>query len=49
MYPLKSYNDFNPTSNWNDFYYFKNVFDDKMIGELEQMVHANYKFSKGRT
>jgi PKHD-type hydroxylase len=49
MYPLKPYNDFKPTSNWNDFYYFKNVFDDKMIGELEQMVHANYQFSKGRT
>jgi PKHD-type hydroxylase len=49
MYPLKPYNDFKPTSNWNDFYYFKNVFDDKMISELEQMVYANYKFSKGRT
>ncbi len=28
MYPLKPYNDFKPTSNWNTFYYFKNVFDD---------------------
>jgi len=49
MYPLKPYNDFQPTSNWNTFYYFKNVFNDRMIRELEQMVHANYKFSKGRT
>jgi PKHD-type hydroxylase len=38
-----------PQSNWNTFYYFKNVFDDKMIFELEEMVHANYKFEKGRT
>ncbi len=49
MFPLKPYNDFNPTSNWNDFYYFKNVFNDQMIKELEDMVYANYKFSKGRT
>ena len=23
MYPLKPYNDYKPTSNWNTFYYFK--------------------------
>jgi PKHD-type hydroxylase len=49
MFPLKPYNDFNPTSNWNDYYYYKNVFNDQMIKELENMVHTNYKFSKGRT
>lgn len=49
MFPLKPYNDFKPTSNWNDFYYYKNVFDDQMIKELEDMVYANYQFSKGRT
>jgi PKHD-type hydroxylase len=49
MFPLKPYNDFKPTSNWNDYYYYKNVFNDQMIKELENMVHTNYKFSKGRT
>lgn len=49
MYPLKPYNDFTPTSNWNDFYYYKNVFNDQMIKELDSMVHTHYKFSKGRT
>jgi len=49
MYPLKPYNDFKPTSNWNTFYYFKNVFDDQMIAQLDQMVYSNYTFSKGRT
>lgn len=49
MFPLKPYNDFKPTSNWNDFYYYKNVFNDQMIKELEDMVYANYQFSKGRT
>lgn len=49
MFPLKPYNDFTPQSNWNTFYYFKNVFSDQMIRELDEMVKANYKFSKGRT
>ena len=49
MYPLKPYNDFTPISNWNTFYYFKNVFNDQMIKDLDQMVYANYKFEKGRT
>ena len=49
MFPLKPYNDFNPQSNWNNFYYFKNVFNDQAIRELENMVHTKYKFSKGRT
>lgn len=49
MYPLKPYNDFKPQSNWNNFYYFKNVFNDQAIRELETMVHEKYPFSKGRT
>lgn len=49
MFRLKPYNSFRPRSNWNTFYYFKNVFSDTMIKELDQMVRANYKFSKGRT
>ena len=49
MFNLKNYNDFKPTSNWNTFYYFKNVFNDEMINKLTQDVTANYKFSKGRT
>lgn len=49
MFPLKPYNDFKPTSNWNDYYYYKNVFNDQMIKELEDMVFTNYKFSKGKT
>jgi PKHD-type hydroxylase len=49
MFPLKPYNDFLPTSNWNDFYYYKNVFNDDMIKELEKMVYTHYTFSKGRT
>ena len=49
MFPLKPYNDFKPESNWNTFYYFKNVFNDQMITELTNMVNSNYTFSKGRT
>jgi predicted 2-oxoglutarate/Fe(II)-dependent dioxygenase YbiX len=49
MFPLVPYNNFKPTSNWNNFYYFKNVFNDQMIKELEDIVHSNYSFSKGRT
>jgi PKHD-type hydroxylase len=49
MYPLRPYNDFIPTSNWNTVYYFKNVFTDQMIQDLDQMVYFNYAFSKGRT
>lgn len=49
MFPLIPYNDYKPTSNWNDFYYYKNVFNDEMIEHLESMVYKNYKFSKGRT
>jgi len=37
------------TSNHMGFYYFKNVFDDQKIKVLEDMVYANYSFSKGRT
>ena len=48
-YPLKPYNDYKPESNWNDFYYFKNVFTKDMIATLDEMVNLNYKFSKGRT
>ena len=47
--PLKPYNDFKPTSNWNTYAYYKNVFNDQMINDLTQMVESNYKFSKGRT
>ena len=49
MFPLKPYNDFKPQSNWNTFYYYKNVFNDQMINNLTQMVESNYKFSKGKT
>ena len=48
-FPLLPYNNFNPQSNWNDFYYYKNVFNDEMIKNLTDMVYANYKFSKGKT
>jgi PKHD-type hydroxylase len=37
------------TSNHMGFYYFKEVFDDQKIKVLEDMVYANYSFSKGRT
>ena len=47
--PLKPYNDFAPTSNWNTYAYYKNVFNDKMINDLTQMVESNYQFTKGRT
>jgi PKHD-type hydroxylase len=47
MYPLIPYNDFTPDSNWNTFYYFKNVFNDRMIEDLDRMVYSNYTFSKG--
>ena len=49
MISLKPYNNDIPTSNWNNFYYFKNVFTDEMISNLENMVHNNYKFEKGTT
>lgn len=49
MFPLMPYNNFLPTSNWNDFYYYKNVFNDEMIAALEKMVYTHYTFSKGRT
>lgn len=48
-FPLLPYNNFNPQSNWNDFYYYKNVFNDEMIKNLTDMVYTNYKFSKGKT
>jgi len=48
-FPLIPYNQFTPQSNWNSFYYWKNVFDDKMIKDLTDMVYANYKFEKGKT
>jgi PKHD-type hydroxylase len=46
---LTPYNESPPKSNWNSFYYFKNVFNDEMIKDLNDMVSANYKFEKGRT
>jgi len=49
MFPLKPYNDFKPQSNWNTFYYYKNVFNDQMINNLTQMVESNYEFSKSKT
>lgn len=49
MFPLVPYNNFKPKSNWNNFYFFKNVFNDEMIRELEHLVHTNYNFYKGRT
>lgn len=49
MFPLIPYNNYKPTSNWNDFYYYKNVFNDEMIKKLERMVYQNYEFSKGKT
>lgn len=49
MFPLMPYNSYTPTSNWNDFYYYKNVFNDEMIKQLEDMVYKNYEFSKGKT
>ena len=48
-FPLIPYNNFQPQSNWNTFYYYKNVFSDQMIKELTDMVHSNYEFSKGKT
>ncbi len=48
-FPLIPYNQFTPQSNWNSFYYWKNVLDDKMIKDLTDMVYANYKFEKGKT
>ena len=49
MFPLKPYNNFKPTSNWNTYWYAQNVFNDQMINDLTQMVESNYKFEKGRT
>lgn len=49
MFSLVPYNHFTPKSNWYDFYYYKKVFNDKMITELEKMVSTHYTFSKGRT
>ena len=49
MFPLRPYNDYKPTSNWNTFWYAKNVFNDQMINDLTQMVESNYKFEKGQT
>lgn len=49
MLSLLPYHDYKPNSNWNSFYYYKNVFNDEMIKDLENMVYSNYTFSKGRT
>lgn len=49
MLTLEPYFNFKPNSNWNSFYYFKNIFTDSMIKELEDMVKSNYTFSKGKT
>ena len=48
-FPLKPYNDFSPTSNWNTFYYYKNVLNDQMINQLTTDVETNYEFRKGQT
>ena len=49
MFSLEVYNNFQPTSNYNKIYHLSNVFTDEMIFHLENMVHSNYTFSKGRT
>lgn len=49
MLTLVPYNDPTPTSDWTTFAYFKEVFSNQMIQNLEQMVYGNYEFSKGRT
>lgn len=49
MFPLLPYNDYKVDSNWNTFYYFKNVFNDRMISDLTSYVIQNHQFSKGRT
>lgn len=49
MLTLEPYFNYKPDSNWNTFYYFKNVFDDKMISDLTSYVTQNHQFSKGRT
>lgn len=49
MLNLQPYNNQKITSNWNAYFYKKNVFTDDMIRHLESMVHQNYAFSKGRT
>lgn len=48
-FPLTPYNAFTPTSNWNMFQSYNNVFTDKEIEDLETFVHSNYEFSKGKT
>ena len=36
--------------NFSDFYYFENVFSDKDIDKITDMVYDNnYKFEKGKT
>ena len=49
MFSLEVYNSPKPTSNYNRVYHVSNVFTDEMIFHLENMVHSNYTFSKGRT
>jgi len=49
MLNLQPYTNRKITSNWNAYFYKKNVFTDDMIRHLESMVHQNYSFSKGRT
>lgn len=49
MFPLVPYNNYTPQSNWTSFYYFKDIFTDRMILDLDNMVKSNYQFSKGRT
>tara|TARA_B100002019_G_scaffold292660_1_gene316576 strand:+ start:2022 stop:2642 length:621 start_codon:yes stop_codon:yes gene_type:complete len=48
-FPLIPYNNFVPQSNWNTYYYWKNVFDDSMIKKLTDTVNSDYKFEKGKT
>jgi hypothetical protein len=44
MYSLKPYNDFKSTSNWNTFYFFKNVFNDEIIVLGEETSLTELKF-----
>jgi PKHD-type hydroxylase len=49
MFSLEVYNNYKPISNYNRIYHASNIFTDEMISYLENMVHSNYTFSKGRT
>lgn len=49
MFPLVPYYNYKPSSNWTNFYYFKNVFTDEYIRKVEEYVYSKLQFSKGRT